>query len=146
LPEPEPPPGDLLLESRVEYPQATPQARRIERDGTVYDLGDTDAQFEDGEWRVEAIPLAWREVTRLDEGTVRRIEDLARGEDVLELAGEHVPEGTVIGGGIVTWTLSLDGDEHVIRLVNMDVSRFPPLAALDHAVQMAVGESLHPDE
>jgi transcription elongation GreA/GreB family factor len=146
LPEPEPPPGELFLENRVEYPQADPYGRRVARDGRVHDLSSEDAHFENGEWRFESIPLAWREIVRLDEQTVRSLEDLVRREGVLELPEEQTPEGTVACGALVTWSVAVDGETHTVRLVNMDVSRVPALAALDHALQLAVGEALHPPE
>jgi hypothetical protein len=129
----------------VEYPQADPAARRVARDGTVHDLSSEDAHFEDGKWRFESVPLQWREVARLDAGTLDALEDLVRREGVLELPAEQTPEGTAIGGGLVTWTVALGDDVHTFRLVNMDVGSVPPLAALDQALQVAVAEALHPD-
>ena len=129
----------------MEYPQSDPLGRRVQRDGTVHDLSSEDAHYEDGQWRFESIPLAWREVARLGDDVMRSLEEVVRREGVLDLPEEQMPEGTVAGGALVTWTVDLDGVTHTMRLVNMDVSRVPPLAALDHALQIAVGEALHPE-
>jgi hypothetical protein len=146
LPEPEPPAGELLVGQRVERPQADPYARRLTTDGAVHDLTSLGASYEDGEWRFEELPLAWHEVARLPPEEVERLREVIRREGVLDLAGEHAPEGTSIGGSIVTYTIVVDGREHTIRLVGLPVAEVPPLAALDEAFQVAVAEAQHPTE
>jgi hypothetical protein len=141
LPEPD---GELLVSQRVERPQSDPYERRIERDGTVLELSSVRAHVEEGRMRFETIPLEWRELARLPPEAVARIEDAIRREGVLELPAEQAPEGTSVGGSIVTITAALDGREHTVRLTNLVPAQVPGLAKLDETMQVAVGEALHP--
>jgi hypothetical protein len=146
LPEPDPPAGELLVGQRVERPQVDPYGRRLTTDGAVHDLTSSSASFEDGEWRFEEQPLAWRPVAHLPGDEVERLREVIRREGVLDLPEEHAPPGTSTGGSIVTYTVALDGRERSIRLVNLPVAEVPPLAALDEAFQIAVAEAQHPQE
>ena len=137
------PAGELLISQRVERPQSDPYERRIERDGTVLELSSVRAHVEDGEMRFETIPLQWRELVRLPPEAVARIEEAIRREGVLDMPAERAPEGTSVGGSVVTITAALDGREHTVRLTNLVPAEVPGLAAVDEAMQVAVGEALH---
>jgi hypothetical protein len=125
-----------------ERPQVDPFARSVTRDGHVYDYTSATASFVDGQWQFGTKPLEWEEVATLPEEDVRELEELIERERILDLPGEFLPPGTSIGRADVTWTVRADGRVHTIRLLGVDVSQVPQLAALDRALQIAIARAV----
>jgi hypothetical protein len=135
---------DLLYAQRVERPQSDPFERRILVDGTVRELSSVAAHVEDGEMRFEQVPLEWRDLATVSDEGLRLLEGAIRSADVLSMPEERAPEGTSIGGSIVTITVALDGREHSVRLVGLNPAEVPGIAGVDRIAQVVVGQALHP--
>jgi hypothetical protein len=138
-------PEDLLYAQRVERPQSDPYERRILRDGTVRELTSVSAHVEDGEMQFEQVPLEWRELATVGPDGVRLLEDAIRSADVVSMPAEQAPEGTSIGGSIVTITVGIDGREHTVRLLGLNPAEVPGIADVDRIAQVVVGQALHPE-
>jgi hypothetical protein len=140
------PPGELLVEQRVERPQEDPYARRVNRDGSVYEYTSATASFEDGQWQFGTQPLEWRPIARLSPEAVAALEDAIRRDGVADLPSEHVPEGTSIGGSNVTWTVDLDGRRHAVDLIGVGGQQPPPFGELDRLLQLEIARAVAPDD
>jgi hypothetical protein len=140
------PPGELLVEQRVERPQEDPYAKRVDRDGSVYEYTSVTAAYEDGQWRFGTQPLEWRPLARLAPEAVRELEDAIREAGVVDLPARHVPEGTSIGGSNVVWTVELDGRRHTVTLVGVGGEQPAPFAGLDRLLQLEIARAVAPDD
>jgi hypothetical protein len=140
------PPGELLVEQRVERPQEDPYAKRVDRDGSVYEYTSVTASYEGGQWRFGTQPLEWRTLARLSPDAVAELEDAIRRDGILDLLDEHLPEGTGIGGSNIVWTFELDGRRHTITLVAVGGEQPAPFADLDRRLQLAVARAVAPDD
>ena len=135
---------DLLYAQRVERPQSDPFERQILTDGTVRELTSVTARVEDGEMVFEQVPLEWRELTKVAPEGLRLLESTIRDAGVLSMPEEQHPEGTSIGGSIITITVGLDGREHTVRLLGLNPAEVPGIAEVDRVAQVVVGQALHP--
>jgi hypothetical protein len=140
------PPGELLVEQRVERPQADPYAKRVNRDGSVYEYTSVTASYEGGEWQFGTQPLEWRPLAQLSAEAVADIEDAIRRDRILDLPDEHLPEGTSIGGSNIIWTVALDGRRHTVTLVAVGGEQPGPFGELDRLLQLAVARAVAPDD
>jgi hypothetical protein len=138
------PPGELLVEQRVERPQEDPYAKRVHRDGSVYEYTSTVAHFQDGEWRFDSQPLEWRLLVRLPDEAVAALEAQIRRDGIVELPPDEVPRGTSIGSDIV-WTVEVDGKRNTVTLHAVSGAQPAPFDALDKALQLSVAQELDAD-
>ena len=136
---------DLLYAQRVERPQSDPFERQFLTDGTVRELTSVTARVEDGEMVFEQVPLEWRELTKVAPEGLRLLESTIRDAGVLSMPEEQHPEGTSIGGSIITITVGLDGREHTVRLLGLNPAEVPGIAEVDRIAQVVVGQALHPE-
>ena len=136
---------DLLYAQRVERPQSDPYERRILRDGTVRELTSVSAHVEKGEMQFEQVPLEWRDLATVAPEGLQLLERTIREADVLSMPAERSPEGTSIGGSIITITVGLDGREHSVRLLGLNPAEVPGIADVDRIAQVVVGQALHPE-
>jgi hypothetical protein len=130
------PEGELLVEERWED-----YARRVHRDGGVWELTGVAARFEDGEWHFDSQPLVWRTVVTLGSEAVSSLEEAIRGAGVLFGPARIEPEGTVSDPRVVTWTFELDGRRHMVEVL-IGAEQPEPFASLDRTIQLAVAEAL----
>lgn len=135
---------DLLYAQRVERPQSDPFERQILSDGTVREYTSVTAHVEDGEMQFEQVPLEWRQLTTVAPEGLRLLEDAIRDAGVLSMPEEQAPEGTSIGGSIITITVRLDGQEHTVRLLGLNPVEVPGIADVDRIAQVVVAQALHP--
>jgi hypothetical protein len=140
------PPGELLLEQRVERPQEDPYAKRVNRDGSVYEYTSVTASYEGGQWRFGTQPLEWRPLAHLPPEAVAELEDAIRRDGVVDLPAEHVTEGTSIGGSYVIWTVEVDRRRHTVTLVAVGGEQPVPFGELDRLLQLEVARALAPDD
>jgi hypothetical protein len=140
------PPGELLVEQRVERPQEDPYAKRVDRDGSVYEYSSVTASYEGGQWRFGTQPLEWRQLAQVSPDAVAELEDAIRREGVLDLPAEHGPEGTSIGGSNIIWTVELDGRRHTVKLLEAGGEQPQPFRELDRLLQLAVARAVAPDD
>jgi hypothetical protein len=140
------PPGELLVEQRVERPGEDPYARRVNRDGSVYEYTSVTASYEGGEWRFGSQPLEWRALAQLSPGSVAELEGAIRRDGVADLPPEHLPEGTGIGGSNVVWSVELDGRRHTVALVGVGGEQPAPFGELDRLLQLEIARAVAPDD
>ena len=140
------PPGELLLEQRVERPQEDPYAKRVNRDGSVYEYTSVTAAYEDGQWRFGTQPLEWRPLAQLPAEAVAELEDAIRREGVVDLPAEHVPEETRLGGSNVIWTVEVDGRRHAVTLIGVGGEQPAPFRELDRLLRLEVARAVAPDD
>jgi hypothetical protein len=139
LPEPA---GDLLVELTVEGHQDEPWTRRVCTDGAVWEHTNLRTWVEDGQVRQEHQPLRWERRTTAPPQALEAIADVVRAHDLL-----HTPTpqtGQVFGAGTTVWRMSLDGEQHEIRVEGLPADRVPGLAELDQAIQLAVAMGVDP--
>jgi hypothetical protein len=137
-----PEPGeDLLVELTVES-QDEPWTRRVCTDGAVWEHTNLRTWVEDGQVRQEHQPLQWERRTTVPPQALEAIADVVRSHDLL-----HTPTpqtGQVFGVGTTVWRMSLDGEQHEIRVEGLPADRVPGLAELDQAIQLAVAMGVDP--
>ncbi len=136
------PAGDLLVELTVEGRQDEPWTRRVCTDGAVWEHTNLRTWVEDGQVRQEHQPLQWERRTTAPPQALDAIADVVRAHDLL-----HTPTpqtGQVFGAGTTVWRMSLDGEQHEIRVEGLPADRVPGLAELDQAIQIAVAMGVDP--
>jgi hypothetical protein len=138
LPEPG---GDLLVELTVEGRQDEPWTRRVCTDGAVWEHTNLRTWVEDGQVRQEHQPRQWERLTTAPPQALEHIVRVVRDHDLLHTESRT---GSVFGAGTTVWRISLDGEQHEIRVEGLPADRVPGLAELDQAIQLAVAMGVDP--
>jgi hypothetical protein len=140
------PPGELLIEQRVERPQVDPYAKRVNRDGSVYEYTSLTASYEDGEWTFGSQPLGWRPLAQLSRAAVAELEDAIRQVGIIDPRAEHPPDGSRIGGSNTIWTVDVDGRRHAVTLLGEGEELPAPFRELDRLLRLEIARAVAPDD
>jgi hypothetical protein len=110
--------------------------RRVVDDGRVWVRSTVAARLEGGEWEFGPGDDAWREIATLPPAALAALEDAIRRSGVLDIAPDHGPDSTVIGGSQERWTFELDGRRSTTLLrgvPEVDVPAIDEVAEALHA-------------
>jgi hypothetical protein len=140
------PPGELLIEQRVERPHEDPYAKRVNRDGSVYEYTSVTASYEDGEWTFGSQALEWRALAQLSPAAVAELEDTIRRGGVADHPAEQLPDGARIGGSNIIWTVDVDGRRHAVTLLGVGEEQPAPFRELDRLLQLEIVRAVAPDD
>jgi hypothetical protein len=131
------PPARFLLE-RVLRQGDDEYARRVTGDGRVWVRSTVSARLEGGEWEFGAGDDEWRELALLPPAALAALEDAIRHSGVLDLAPEHSPASTVIGGSQERWTFELDGRRSTTLLRGLPEVDVPAITEVAEALHAAL--------
>ena len=106
----------VLLAQLIERPQEDPYERRVLANGTYEERTSVKTEFVDGEMKFSTKPLRWAKLADLNESDLKEVAAAIERAHFAELAGEHRPEGTAIGGSNVTWTAAVAGTTEKVVL------------------------------
>ena len=140
------PPGELLIEQRVERSREDPYATRVNRDGSVYEYTSETASYEDGEWTFGSQPLEWRPLAQLSRRAVAELEDELRRIGVVDFPAERLQAGTGIAGSNIVWTVDLDARRHTVTLIGVDEEQPAPFGELDRLLRLEIARAVAPDD
>jgi hypothetical protein len=135
-------PGEPLVETRQERGQGDPSARRVTTDGDVLERNSTNVFFDGEEWHFEPQPLEWRRVVHLDADELEAVREAIASSGFMDVAPEHRPHGTSIGGTNVTWTASEGGHTHTVRLLGVPDVEVPEVTALSQALDGTIARAI----
>lgn len=135
-------PGEALVETTQERGQGEPYARRVTTAGEVLDRSSTHVYYDGSDWHFDPQPLAWRRVAALEPDELERVREAIGASGFMAAAAEHHPQGTSIGGTNVTWTATLDGHTHTVRLFGVPDVSAPEVDALQEAVEAVIAGAL----
>jgi hypothetical protein len=116
-------------------------ARFVADDGRVWVRSTVGARLEGGEWEFGPGDDAWRELATLPASVLAALEDAIRRSGVLDLAGEHGPGSTVIGGSQERWTFELDGRRSTTLLRGVPEVDVPAINEVAEALHAALAEA-----
>ena len=116
-------------------------ARRVADDGRVWVRSTVSARLDDGEWEFGAGDDAWRELATLPPAALAALEDAIRRSGVLDLAPEHGPSRTVIGGSQERWTFELDGRRATTLLRGVPEVEVPAIDEVAEALHTALADA-----
>lgn len=137
-----PDPGEPLVETRQERGQGDPSDRRVTTDGDVLERTSTNVYFDGEEWHFDPQPLEWRRVVRLDESELEAVREAIAASGFMDVAPEHRPEGTSIGGTNVTWTVHDGGTAHTVRLLGVPDVEVPEVTQLSQALDTTIARAI----
>jgi hypothetical protein len=129
--------GGFVLE-RVLRQGDDEYARRVAGDGRVWVRSTVSARLEGGEWKFGEGDDEWRELALLPPAALAALEDAIRHSGVLDLAPEHGPASTVIGGSQERWTFELDGRRSTTLLRGVPEVEVPAITEVADALQAAL--------
>jgi hypothetical protein len=133
---------DVLLSQRIERPQIQPYERRVRADGLLEEWSAVRVEFVEGETRFLDQQPQWRPVVMLSESDVEALEQVIAGVGFEELAGEHLPAGTSIGGSVVTWTATIDGRSYEVVLNGAPAVRLPEIDTMALRLEQIVAGAM----
>jgi hypothetical protein len=134
------PPGRLVLERVLRQGDAE-YARRVTDDGRVWVRSTVAARLEGGEWEFGTGDDAWRQLAMLPPAALAALEDAIRRSGALDLAPEHRPGSTVIGGSQERWTFELDGRRSTTLLRGVPEVEVPAIDAVAEALHAALADA-----
>ena len=116
-------------------------ARRVTDDGRVWVRSTVSARLEGGEWEFGAGDDAWRELAALPPAALAALEDAVRRSGVLDLAAEHGPDSTVIGGSQERWTFEVDGRRSTTLLRGVPEVQVAAIERVAEALHAALADA-----
>jgi hypothetical protein len=135
-------PGEPLVETRQERGQGDPSDRRVTTAGDVLERTSTNVYFDGQDWHFDPQPLEWRRVVRLDASELEAVREAIASSGFMDVAPEHRPHGTSIGGTNVTWTVNDGGRTHTVRLFGVPDVEVPEVTALSKALEGTIARAI----
>jgi hypothetical protein len=120
----------IVLSQRIERPQVERYERRVLADGLLEEWSATRVEFRDGVTHFLEQEPAWRPVTTLSEHDLEALREAIADAGFPQLAGEHLPSGTSIGGSVVTWTATIGGTAYEVVLNGAPAVKIAEIDAL----------------
>jgi hypothetical protein len=115
--------------------------RRVVDDGRVWVRSTVAARLEGGEWEFGPGDDAWREIATLPPAALAALEDAIRRSGVLDIAPDHGPDSTVIGGSQERWTFELDGRHSTAVLRGVPEVDVPAINEVAEALHAALADA-----